>query len=292
MKRLVFLICIALVVGLFPGCTPAKQAQIAATTLPVYEFTERLCEGTGITVTRLVNEEVSCLHDYTLKTAQMRAIEGAQLVVISGGGLEDFMSDIVPADKTVDASAGLELHDGREHEGHDHEHEEHGHDHDPHIWLSPIHAKEMVSNIAAGLSLKFPEHTNTFRTNEQILHKELDALYRYGTEQLTGLSCRQLITFHDGFRYFAEAFDLEIIQAVEEESGSEASAQELIELISLVQDHDLPAIFTEHSGSTSAAKIISAETGAKIYTLDMAMAGDSYFTAMHNNIHAIKEALG
>jgi len=285
MKRLSFLICLALLVSLLPGCGNAPEAQIAATTLPVYEFTVRLCEGTGLTVTRLVTEEVSCLHDYSLKTAQMRAIEGAQLIVISGGGLEDFMADIVPTDKTVDASAGIELECGHDHDGH-------SHDHDPHIWLSPLLAKEMVSNIATGLCAQFPQHEATFRINEEILHKELDALYRYGKEQLAGLSCKKLITFHDGFHYFAESFDLEIIHAVEEEAGSKASARELIELIELVQENDLPAIFTERSGSTSAAKIISAETGAKIYTLDMAMAGDSYFTAMHKNIHVLKEALG
>lgn len=285
MKKLAFILCIALIAGFFPGCSPAPQAQIAATTLPVYEFTTRLCEGTGISVTRLVTEEVSCLHDYTLKTAQMRAIEGARLVIISGGGLEDFMADIVPADKTIDASKDLELHCGHVHEGHSHEH-------DPHIWLSPLHAKDMVSNIASGLCEQFPQYADTFHVNEGILHKELDSLYRFGQEQLANLSCRQLVTFHDGFHYFAECFDLEILHAVEEEAGSEASAQELIELINLVQENSLPAIFTERSGSTSAANIIARECGVKIYTLDMAMAGNSYYDAMHANIKAIKEALG
>ena len=285
MKQLSILICLGLILCLLPGCSNTSPAQIAATTLPVYEFTVRLCEGTGITVTRLVTEEVSCLHDYSLKTAQMRAIEGAQLVVISGGGLEDFMADIVPAEKTIDASSGIELECGHEHDGHSHEH-------DPHFWLSPVLAKEMVSNIAAGLCVQYPQHESTFRINEEILHKELDSLYRYGQEQLANLSCKELITFHDGFHYFAESFDLEIIRSVEEESGSEASAQELIELINLIDDHQLPAIFTERSGSTSAAGIIAAETGVKTYVLDMAMAGDSYFKAMHNNIRVLKEALG
>ena len=79
---------------------------------------------------------------------------------------------------------------------------------------------------------------------------------------------------------------------MEEESGSEASAKELIELIRLVEDYQLPAIFIEKSGSDSAAGIISAETGARIYTLDMAMAGNSYFDAMYHNINTLKEALG
>ena len=285
MKKLSILICLGLILCLLSGCSNTPQAQIAATTLPVYEFTTRLCEGTGITVTRLVTEEVSCLHDYSLKTAQMRAIEGAQLVVINGGGLEDFMADIVPDEKTIDASSGMELECGHDHDGHSHKH-------DPHIWLSPILAKEMVSNIADGLCVQFPEYEQIFNINKDILHKELDALYRYGQEQLANLSCKKLITFHDGFHYFAESFGLEIIRAVEEESGSEASARELIELIELVQKNNLPAIFTERSGSTSAAGIIAAETGVKTYTLDMAMAGDSYFKAMHHNIHVLKGALG
>ena len=78
---------------------------------------------------------------------------------------------------------------------------------------------------------------------------------------------------------------------MEEESGSEASAKELIELIGLVNDNHLPAVFTEVNGSTAAAEIIAKETGVKIYTLDMAMAGDSYFTAMYHNINTVKEAL-
>ena len=74
------------------GCAPASApAQIAATTLPVYEFTARLCEGTGITVTRLVTEEVSCLHDYSLNVSQVKAAEAAEHIVISGAGLEEFI---------------------------------------------------------------------------------------------------------------------------------------------------------------------------------------------------------
>ena len=115
----------------------------------------------------------------------------------------------------------------------------------------------------------------------------------YGKEALSSLSCRKLITFHDGFAYFAQAFDLEILAAVEEESGSEASAKDLIGLIRLVQENSLPAVFIREKRQLCRGKDSSgAETGARVFTLDMAMAGDSYFTAMTNNINAIKEAMG
>ena len=83
-----------------------------------------------------------------------------------------------------------------------------------------------------------------------------------------------------------------ILKAVEEESGSEASAKELQALCGLVWQHSLPAVFTEVSGSTSAAEVLSRETGASIFTLDMAMSGNSYFDAMYHNIDTVKEALG
>ena len=286
---LTFFLCILLLCG----CSAQKPAQIAATTLPVYEFTSRLVAGTGLTVTRLVTEEVSCLHDYSLNVKQVKAAEAAETIVISGVGLEAFMEELLGDAHTIDASVGIELLCPEETHGHDHDHSHEGHHHenDPHIWLSPSNAKSMVRNISAGLIRKYPEYEQSICKQEAVLLDELDALLSYGEEALSTLSCRELITFHDGFAYFAESFDLTILEAVEEESGSEASARELIHMIEEVEHHGLPAIFTEKSGSVSAASIIARETGCGSFALDMAMAGDSYFGAMYHNIDTIKEAL-
>lgn len=288
MKRLFALLGLLF---LLAGCTPTPRAQVAATTLPVYEFTTRLCEGTGITVTRLVTESVSCLHDYSLSVRQVKAIEGADAVVISGAGLEGFMEDVLAGSYIVDSAQGITLLSCEdEHDGHDHDH--HHHESDPHIWLAPENAKHMARNICQGLAGQFPAHADAFENNLSALLSDLDTLQAYGEAALSSLSCRELITFHDGFSYFAKAFDLTILEAVEEESGSEASAAELKHLITLTREHGLPAVFTERSGSVSAAGVIAAETGATVYELDMAMSGDSYFAAMYRNIDTIKEALG
>ena len=268
----------------------SDYAPIAATTLPVWDFTSRLCQGTPLAVTRLVTEQVSCLHDYSLNVRQVKAAEAAQVVVISGAGLEDFLD--VP---TIDASQGISLlHSDEAHEEEEHHHEEDGHHHeeDPHIWLSPENAQVMAQNICDGLSRQYPDYEDTFRANLEDLLTQLEALQSYGEEQLSGLQCRELIPFHDGFSYFAQAFHLTILESVEEESGSEASAKDLIHLTELVRDHNLPAIFTEVSGSDSAAQVIARETGCKVYALDMAMSGSSYFEAMYHNIDTIREALG
>ena len=285
MKKLITILILLLLP--LSGCRKQESSNIVATTLPVYEFTSLICDGTDLTVTRLITENVSCLHDYSLQVAQMRAVESAELIVINGAGLEDFLEDVLPDTQCmIDASEGLELSCGHHHDGNEHHHEQ-----DPHFWLSPKNAKAMCRNIADKLSAEYPQYADTFSKNLSKLLGMLDELQAYGEQNLKNLTSRNLITFHDGFSYFAESFDLHILKAIEEESGSEASAKELIELINLVEEGKLPAIFTETNGSTSAAEIIAEETGVKVFALDMAMAGNSYFKAMYHNIDTIKEAL-
>lgn len=289
MKITSYILIFSLIVLCFSGCSSEPQsADIAATTLPVYQFTTMLVEGTGLTVTRLVTESVSCLHDYSLNVRQVKAAESAQLIVINGAGLEEFMEDILHQKPVIDASLGIEAEESC------HEHEEHdGHHHavDSHIWLSPAYALIMARNIYSGLAEAYPQHKQLLQENLLSLLKQLQELLDYGRTQLADLSSRDLITFHDGFSYFAQCFDLHILAAVEEESGSETSAHQLIELIQLMRQHRISAIFTETNGSDASAGVISRETGVRLFTLDMAMSGDDYFAAMRHNIDTIREAL-
>lgn len=295
MKFWKIILTAALAAALLSGCAPkADYAPIAATTLPVWDFTSRLCQGTPLAVTRLVTEQVSCLHDYSLNVRQVKAAEAAQVVVISGAGLEDFLDDLLLDVPTIDASQGISLlHSDEAHEEEEHHHDEDGHHHeeDPHIWLSPENAQVMAQNICDGLSRQYPDYEDTFRANLEDLLSQLEALQSYGEEQLSSLQCRELIPFHDGFSYFAQAFHLTILESVEEESGSEASAKDLIHLTELVRKHDLPAIFTEVSGAIPRRRY-RPETAVRFTLWDMAMSGDSYFKAMYHNIDTIREALG
>ena len=293
MKKLLLILAICL---LLTGCAPAAAADIAATTLPVWQFASAITEGTGLTVTRLVTESVSCLHDYTLTVGQMKAIEGADVVILSGAGLEEFLGDALDsAAAVIDSSEGIELLQGEHHHHHEGEEEpdeeHHHHEEDPHIWLSPRRAMAQARNICDGLCARYPEHSELFRENLTALLSQLEELDDYGKAQLEDLSSREILTFHDGFAYLAQDFGIEIVEAIEEESGAEASARELIHLIGEVRHHDIRAIFVEENGSGSAASIIAAETGANLSSLSMAMSGDDYFSAMYANIDSLKEAL-
>lgn len=290
MKKLSVLLVILLCITLLMGCSPQEQdAQIIATTLPVYTFTSMLCQGTDLSVSRLVTEEISCLHDYTLQVSQMRALENADVVVLSGAGLEVFLDDaLCHSSVVINASKNIPLLCSEESHVHNYEH---SHIQDPHIWLNPQNAIIMAENICEQLSQLYPQYTDKFLENLVSLQSDLTDLQRYGEEMLANLSCRNLVTFHDGFSYFADAYSLNILHSIEEESGSEASASEIIHIIQIIEKNNIHAIFTEKTKS-AAADIIAAETGVGIYTLDMGMSDKNYFDAMYHNINTIKEALG
>ncbi len=286
-------ICLSLALCLLMlcACAPAGPGTpIVATTRPVYDLATALCQGTGLEIGLLIQENVSCLHDYSLSTTQMRLLERAELVLASGAGLESFQQELLErCEHVVSCAEGvalIECEDIHDH-GHDHDHEA-----DPHIWLAPENAMIMAHNICAALEEAHPAQGSLFRENLSRLLQQLEDLQQYGEQTLRSLSCRELITFHDGFSYLAQAFDLTILATVEEESGSEASARELIELIGQVRQRNLPAVFCETNGSRAAAQIIAAETGTGLFTLDTAMGEGNYLDTMYQNIAVLKEALG
>lgn len=291
MKKSICILILVCTVFVLTGCNAEHTVDVVATTRPVYDFTTALCSGTDIAVELLVTESISCLHDYTLQVRQMRVVESAQTVVISGAGLESFLDDVFKSTQNIiDASLNIALScSGHQHEENngDHHHEE-----DPHIWLSVDNARIMAQNICDGLIRQFPESSSTLLSNLSELNRRFDALDAYGAAQLSELSNRDMITFHDGFSYFAEYWDLHILHALEEESGSEASANELRELIELVQEYQIPAIFTEENGSTSASRVVATETGISVFALNMGMSDKDYFETMYHNIDTVKEALG
>lgn len=278
-KLLPLLLILALLLAGCAGHAAPSGPTVAATTAPLAQFAEALCQGTDISVSLIVSESVSCLHDYTLTVEQMRMVQSADCVLLSGVGLEDFMADALSsAKRSVDCSEGISL---RSLDGED----------DPHIWLSPENAKQMAQNAADGLISLYPQWEETINKNLTALEGRFAELQDYGDSALEGLSCRELITFHDGFGYFAEAFGLDILASMEEESGSEASASALREICTLVEDHSLPAVFTEENGSDAAASIVSRETGCKVFSLTTALGDSDYFTAMTGDIDTVKEAL-
>ena len=288
---------------LLPGCTQAPSGSsqeegltVLATTYPVYLFARTVAQGVeGVTVERLNTGSVSCLHDYTLSVDDMKKIEGADVIAMNGAGLEDFMDDALAASSAavIDCSAGVDLLEEAGHEGHDHDTE-----YDPHIWMDPGNAAVMVRNLQEGFALADPDHGDAYARNGEEAAGQLPSFAGDCTQALEGAEGAALITFHDGFRYFAQALGLPLLASIEEEEGSEASAMEINEITQLVKEHQLPVIFTEVNGSDATANAISRETGCQVAQLTMLMDGpeegdlSTYLEGVRSNVNTIVSFFG
>ena len=314
MKRSIPLALLAALLLSLPSCgagtTEEPRLTVVCTTFPIYLFASSLTEGVeGVAVERLDTGSTSCLHDYTLSMADMKKLERADIIAVNGAGLEEFLEDALAASdaKVIDCSQGVVLLESLSHRHDEDEEDEHGHDHghwDPHYWMDPSRAAVMLENLAEGLSLWDGGCARAYRANLERARPEIEALLPLAAGNLylypdgavmSWVSPHRLITFHDGFQYFAEVYGFELLAAIEEEAGSEASAHEIVEITGLVNRYDIPAIFTEVNGSAATANSISRETGCQVRALNMIMDGEEagvegYVRAMEENLRTIWEA--
>ncbi len=272
---------------------------IAATTYPIYEFATYVAGGMdGIEIELVVDQQISCLHDYTLTVDDMRTLERADVILINGAGLEAFMEDALATVDVpiIDCSEGIELLPYAGHEDHDHSGGEDESDHyDPHIWMDPNRAIVMMENIARGLAAVDDTYTESdYMSHLMMPSANISKMASNWQARFDALPEEQkyLITFHDGFAYLADAFDLTLLKSIEEEAGSEASAKDITEIVGMVREYGLPVIFVEENGSDATAKAIQRETGVEIGTLSMIMSdGPSYLDAMEQNLQTIYSGL-
>ena len=306
---------------LLTACTPAAAPgssqpedsatlSLVTTTYPLYLFASEVTRGAeDVTVSLLVNQDVSCLHDYTLTVQDMKLLEQADVLIQNGAGLDSFVADTLaslPQENraaVIDCSQSVQLlplaqeHDHEdEDEAHEGEDEHHG-DFDPHYWMDPSQAAEALQGIADALGDLDPDNRSLYSENATVATDTLVTAHTSMQTRLEPLVARELITFHDGFQYFAKAFDFTILMSIEEEEGREASAQVISETANLISSYGLPAIFTEVNSSDATAQASARETGVAVYPLSMMMSGptespgiQSYIDILNQNIDTILEA--
>lgn len=314
---------------------PAEGLHVVATTTQVTEFTSTLVGETG-EVTGLIGPNQSA-HSFDPSAQQLLALGEADAVVINGAGLEPWLDAALDASgfsgEIIDASTGITLlqsgetsedhaahsdeesHDHAEGEEHAHTegeegHEEHDHaDGDPHIWTSPANAVVMVNNIEEGL-LALPEldaaTAEEIRIHAEEYETQLVALDEWATASIDQVPAEQrlLVTNHDAFTYFVDAYGLTFVGSIIPgfDDNAEPSAAELDQLIADIKSSGAPAIFSESSISPKLAETIAAEAGVKVYSGDQGLysdslgvagsSGETYIKATIHNVTVLMESWG
>ena len=295
MKKLLTLL---LVLCLAPAA--ALGETIVTSFYPIYLFTLNLTDGVeGIEVRNLAAPETGCLHDYQLQTSDMKALNQADAFLVNGAGMESYLDNVFktfPKLPVTNASVGIELLCDEVHEHED------GHVHavaNAHVWLDAGRAIAMVNNLAQGLMTACPDDADQIAANRDAYTARLAALDAELKEGLAGLSGRNVITFHEAFPYFAQAYGLHVAAVVNREPSDSLSPAALASLVKTVRELGNPPLFVEPQYADVAAQTIARETGAPIYTLDPIVTGPVqdvpltyYEDVMRRNMAVLLEALG
>ena len=272
-----------------------NKLTIVTSFYPMYISTLNIVKDIpDVEVINMTAPQTGCLHDYSLSTKDLKTLSSADIFVINGAGMESFLDDVIDeySDlKIIEASNGISLIE-------DTDHDEHEHDVNPHVWVSISKNIEEVSNIAKELSAFDPNHASEYEANADAYIAKLENLRTEMHAALDNVNNKDIITFHEAFPYFAEEFNLNIAGVIEVEPDSEPSAKEVENIISIITEKNIKALFTEPQYSSKIADTIAKETGASIYTLDPIVTGDAnedayddYIVKMQENLNTLKEAL-
>lgn len=347
----------ALALGL-AGCAPADTSEdaaasggepalrIVAGTTHTAEFAQRVA-GDLAEVTPLIQPNQSA-HSFDPSAADLAALGEADVLVINGLGLEEWLDDAVEASgfngTTIDSSELVELIEYAEGDGHDEhsdeegdehgdehseeegdehgeehsdeeagEHsdeengDEHGHDgDDPHIWTSASNAVAMVEAIAAGFAEVDADNAETYEANAEAYIAQLEQLDAWIVEAIEQVdpSERLLVTNHEAFGYFVDAYDVTYVGAIipSFDDNAEVSAADIDDLVDAVRDTGATAVFSETTLSPAAAETIANEAGVTVYGGDEGLYGDSlgpagspgetYIASMVHNVTVLVDAWG
>jgi zinc/manganese transport system substrate-binding protein len=243
-------------------------------------------------------------HVFSPTPADAKTVGTARVVFVNGLGFEGWMTRLIRASgtkaPTVVATKGVKpRRTGDKHAGHKHDH---GHSHgstDPHAWQSIANVKIYVANIRDGLSKADPAGKEAYAANAAAYIAKLDALEREVREAVAKIPAdrRRIVTTHDAFGYFSDAYGIEFISpGISTESSP--SAKEIASLIARIRKQKIPAVFLENVTDPRLMQQIAKETGAKVggalYSdalSEPSGPAGTYIDMMRSNIRELSNAL-
>ena len=242
-------------------------------------------------------------HAYRQTRTDIVAMTRADLVLWHGlyleAQMEDFFTDLSAKRNVVEVAAGLDTSLLRGHDDYDDKF-------DPHVWMNPDIWALIVEQVQGALSATQPESADVFAVNAQEHLAEIERLSGYAKSALASVpeQSRVLLSAHDAFGYFGEAYGFEVLGIQGISTESEAGLNRISELVDLLVSRDIRAVFVETSVSDrsmraviegAAAKGHKVSIGGELFSDAMGEAGTyegTYIGMIDHNATVITNALG
>jgi zinc transport system substrate-binding protein len=211
---------------------------VAVTAYPLYDITRRLADG--VTDVQILLPPGANPHTFEPLPSTRRAVESAEAVYAIGHGFDDWSVPLLAGtsvDKVViDRDIALRKTQDAD---------EPGDGSDPHYWLTVPNARRIAVTIADDLQARFPDKAGRIRGNLATYDRELQDADARIRKIISGIRNRDLVTLHDAWYYFAEAYGLHIVGTFEPTAGREPTPQYLAELSEAVRRVGAETLYSE-----------------------------------------------
>ncbi|MBX3730502.1 MAG: zinc ABC transporter substrate-binding protein [Candidatus Sumerlaeia bacterium] len=249
---------------------PAAQAEVPLRVVATNEVLADLVRNVGgdrVVVTCLAPAGTD-LHSFEPAPTQVQSMARADLVVVNGLGLEGWLDKVIAnsgyTGSVIVASAGIVALDA---DPHDHDHA-HGHDHDldPHAWLSVANGIRYAENIRDGLIAADPDSAEDYRAWGSLYITQLRVLDSWIQREIGRIprERRLIVTDHNAFQYFGQAYGIEVLALTGAQRLSEPSARESVDLVATMRARGVQWVFVESTGNEKVLERLASEAGARI----------------------------
>lgn len=260
-----------------------NKLHVVASYYPLYDFAKNV-GGNAVVVTNSTPAG-SEPHDYEPTPRTLASISRSDIFIYNGGNLEPWVDDFLKdyTGMPIKASQNISLQGSR----------------DPHFWLDPVLAREIVVAIRDGFIKADPANQTLYRANaDRYLGKltQLDIAFHSGLENC---KTRTVITSHDAFSYLAQRYSLTVASIAGLSPEEEPSVAKLVELSKKVKHEGIKYIFFESLVSSRLADTIARETNAKTLVFDPIEGlrdadqkqGKDYLSVQRQNLKNLRTAL-
>ena len=186
------------------------------------------------------------------------ALRQADVVFYNGLMLEGQMTDVLQGKGTKAFALGDSVPEG--------ELKGDKHHPDPHIWGNALLWSRCVPVVVDALAGADPDNAQFYRQRGNEVRRNLEELHQWslGRVKEVAPSSRVLITSHDAFEYFGDAYGFKVIGLQGISTVNEAGIAQRVKLVDYIKKNSVKAIFVESSVSPTAIKSIAADSGVKI----------------------------
>lgn len=242
-------------------------------------------------------------HAYRQTRTDIVAMTRADLVLWHGlyleAQMEAFFADLAEKRNVVEVAAGLDTSLLRGHDDYDNKF-------DPHVWMDPDLWARIVVQVQDALTATQPEHADLFAANAAVHLEQIARLSDYASASLATVpeTSRVLLSAHDAFGYFGDAYGFDVLGIQGISTESEAGLNRISQLVDLLVTRDIRAVFVETSVSDRSMRAVIEGAAAKGHTVSIggelfsdAMGADgtyegTYIGMIDHNATVITNALG